>query len=92
MGKISDQIWACWNRAVQVFNKINEQFWVFDEKILESRLGVYVYLITSAVIIGVLAAWVVMSPGVCGGGGRSDNNPTFPFQKQCWKEKGVIVK
>ena len=68
MGKISDQIWACWNRAVQVFNKINEQFWVFDEKILESRLGVYVYLITSAVIIGVLAAWVVMSPGVCGGG------------------------
>ena len=65
---VNDQIWACWNCAVQVFNKINDQFWDLDGKILKSRLGVYTYLIASAVIICVLAAWVVMSPGVWGGG------------------------
>ena len=53
---------------VQVLDKINAQFWVFDGKILESRLGVYTYYIASAVIIGVLAVWIVMSQGlwVCG--------------------------
>ena len=69
MGRITNQTWACWNRAVQVFNNINEQFWVLDGKILKSRLGVYTYLIATAVIIGILAVWVVVSPGVCVWGG-----------------------
>ena len=65
---VNDQIWAGWNCAVQVFNKINDRFWDLDGKILKSRLGVYTYLIASAVIIGVLAVWIVMSQGlwVCG--------------------------
>ena len=60
MGKIR----VCWDRAVQVLIMINETFWIFDELILESQLGVYAYYIMIAVIIGVLAAWVIMGQGV----------------------------
>ena len=64
LGKINHQIWACLGCVFRILGKINDQFWVLDKKILKSRLGVYTYYIASAVIIGVLAAWIVMSQGV----------------------------
>ena len=61
---------------------INDQIWESDKKILESTLGVYTYYILSIVIIGILAAWIIMSRGVQSNPGHKNT--------QIWSQPGFL--